>query len=314
MRAEVDDMKKKMAGMEAEIEKRVRKEVDLEYQAKMATERIVINEIHYNPDVKTEPRYIGLDEKVHSELAFPLISRGRVVGVLNAESQHADAFSEADVALMSAVGSQLASYLEVAQSHDTLKREAGHDPLTRLNNRRLFLERIQQEVIRAAAAAESFSIVFLDVDELKRINDTYGHLAGDALLREVSNALMDAVRGEDVVARYGGDEFVVLLPATPAPAATIVAQRISDGIARHRFMAGRELLQIPGVSLGVATFPRDGATAEELLATADATLYRQQRNNIDLPILSNRDHAGLARGQEVGGSHAQTRGPDPVDR
>jgi len=229
------------------------------------------------PDVKAEPRYIGLDEQVHSELAFPLISRGRVVGVLNAESQHADAFSEADVALMSAVGSQLASYLEVAQLHDTLKREASHDPLTRLNNRRLFLERIQQEVVRAGGANESFSIVFLDVDELKRINDTYGHLAGDALLREVSNALMDAVRGEDVVARYGGDEFVVLLPATPASAATSVAQRISDGIARHRFMAGRELLQIPGVSLGVATFPRDGATAEELLASADATLYREKR-------------------------------------
>jgi len=165
----------------------------------------------------------------------------------------------------------------VAQLHDTLKREASHDPLTRLNNRRLFLERIQQEVVRAGGANESFSIVFLDVDELKRINDTYGHLAGDALLREVSNALMDAVRGEDVVARYGGDEFVVLLPATPASAATSVAQRISDGIARHRFMAGRELLQIPGVSLGVATFPRDGATAEELLASADATLYREKR-------------------------------------
>src|SRR5207249_358372 len=84
------------------------------------------------------------------------ISRGRVVGVLNAESQHADAFSEADVALMSAVGSQLASYLEVAQLHDTLKREASHDPLTRLNNRRLFLERIQQEVVRAGGANESF--------------------------------------------------------------------------------------------------------------------------------------------------------------
>src|SRR5256886_6273740 len=229
------------------------------------------------PDVKAEPRYIGLDEQVHSELAFPLISRGRVVGVLNAESQHADAFSEADVALMSAVGSPLASYLEVAQLHDTLKREASHDPLTRLNNRRLFLERIQQEVIRAGTADESFSIVFLDVNELKRINDTYGHLAGDALLREVSKSRRDGVRGEDVVARYGGDEFVVLLPATPAPAAAIVAQRISDGIARHRFMAGRELLQIPGVSLGVATFPRDGATAEELLASADATLYQEQR-------------------------------------
>src|SRR5205085_6976724 len=138
--------------------------------------------------------------------------------------------------------------------------------LTRLNNRRLFLERIQQEVIRAGAADESFSIVFLDVNELKRINDTYGHLAGDALLREVSNALMDAVRGEDVVARYGGDEFVVLLPATGAGAAASVAQRISDGIARHRFMAGRDLLEIPGVRLGFATFPAQGATAGDLRA------------------------------------------------
>ncbi len=232
---------------------------------------------HIVADVKADSRYIGLDDKVRSELAFPLISRGHVVGVLNAESQHPDAFSEADVALMSAVGSQLASALEVAQLHDRLKREASHDPLTRLNNRRHFLERIQQEITRATASGESFSIVFLDVDQLKRINDTYGHLAGDALLREVSNALMDAVRGEDVVARYGGDEFVVLLPATPAAAAASVAQRISDGIARHRFMAGRELLQIPGVSLGLANFPQDGATAEALLDAADATLYRQKR-------------------------------------
>ncbi len=232
---------------------------------------------HIVADAQADSRYIGLDEQVRSELAFPLMSRGRVVGVLNAESQHVDAFSEADGALMSAVGSQLASCLEVAQLHDTLKREASHDPLTRLNNRRHFLERIQQEIARASQGGETFSIVFLDVDELKRINDTYGHLAGDALLREVSNALMDAVRGEDVVARYGGDEFVVLLPATPVAAAASVAQRIAEGIARHRFMAGRELLQIPGVSLGLANFPQDGATAEDLLASADATLYRQKR-------------------------------------
>src|SRR5207245_2639233 len=111
---------------------------------------------HIVPDVHEDPRYIGLDDQARSELAFPLMSRGRVVGVLNAESQHADAFSEADVALMSAVGSQLASCLEVAQLHDTLKREASHDPLTRLNNRRHFLERIQHEITRAAATGETF--------------------------------------------------------------------------------------------------------------------------------------------------------------
>jgi diguanylate cyclase (GGDEF)-like protein len=229
------------------------------------------------PDVRADARYLAFDESVRSQLVFPLISRGLIVGILSAESQQLDAFSESDVALMSAVGSQLASCLEVAQMHDVLKREASHDPLTRLFNRRLFLERVQQQIDRARAAAENFSVVFLDVDELKRINDTYGHLAGDALLREVSNALMDAVRGEDIVARYGGDEFVVLLPATPAAAAASVAQRISDGMARHRFMAGRELLSIPGVSLGIATFPQDGATAEQLLEAADVTLYQHKR-------------------------------------
>lgn len=228
-------------------------------------------------DVEADARYLVLDASVRSKLVFPLISRGQIIGILSAESQQLDAFSETDLALMSAVGSQLASCLEVAQMHDVLKREASHDPLTRLFNRRLFLERVQEQIERAGPGEENFSVVFLDVDELKRINDTYGHLAGDALLREVSNALMDAVRGEDIVARYGGDEFVVLLPATSATAAASVAQRISDGITRHRFMAGRELLSIPGVSLGLATFPQDGATAEELLEAADVTLYQHKR-------------------------------------
>lgn len=229
------------------------------------------------PDVQKDDRYLGLDPKVRSELAFPLISHGRVVGVLNVESDQLDGFSETDLALMTAVGSQLASNLEVAQLHDRLKREASHDPLTRLFNRRLFVERLEQEIARAQQSAVPFSIIFLDVNELKRVNDTYGHLAGDALLREAANALMDAVRGEDLVARYGGDEFVLLLPATGASAAASVAQRITEGIARHRFMAGRELLEIPGVSLGVATFPDQGRTVEQLLAAADASLYQQKR-------------------------------------
>jgi diguanylate cyclase (GGDEF)-like protein len=231
------------------------------------------------PDVRKDERYFSLKglNEVRSEMASPLISRGRVVGVLNAESEQLDAFSEADTALMSAVGSLLASNIEVAQLHDTLKREANHDPLTRLFNRRRFLERAQQEIAKAQENGDSFSILFLDVDELKRINDSYGHLAGDALLREVANAIVDAVRGEDMVVRYGGDEFIVLLPATGAAAAASVAQRVSEGIERHRFMAGRELLEVPGVSLGVATFPEDGRTLDQLLSAADATLYREKR-------------------------------------
>jgi diguanylate cyclase (GGDEF)-like protein len=130
---------------------------------------------------------------------------------------------------------------------------------------------------RASRSRESFSLIFLDVDELKRVNDTYGHLAGDALLRQVANALTEAVRGQDLVARYGGDEFVVLLPGTPPERATVVAQRIREAIGRHRFMAGGHLLAIPGISLGVASFPQDGSDPEELLAAADASLYKDKR-------------------------------------
>jgi len=229
------------------------------------------------PDVRADSRYIMLDPQVRSKLAFPLVSQGRVIGVLDAESQEVDAFGEADLALMAAVGSQLASCLEVAQLHDRLKREATHDALTRLVNRRLLLERVEQQIESAGRSQGTFSIVFLDVDQLKHVNDTYGHLAGDALLREVANALTDAVRGEDLVARYGGDEFVVLLPSTPAPAAIVVAQRIREGIARHRVMIGQRLIAIPGVSLGIATYPDHGQTTAELLAAADATLYAQKR-------------------------------------
>ena len=229
------------------------------------------------PDVSRDPRYIGFDPNVHSEFAFPLMSRGRIVGVLNAESAQPNAFSDADLALLAAVSSQIASTLEVAQMHDRLKQEAMHDPLTRLYNRRLLLERMQQAMAHAERHQEPLSIVFVDVDQLKHINDTYGHLAGDALLREVGVALTDAVRAEDVVARYGGDEFVVLLASTGASAAGVVAHRIREGIARHRFMAAGQLITVPGVSLGLASCPENGRTPEELLEAADANLYALRR-------------------------------------
>ncbi len=228
------------------------------------------------PDVSRDARYVGKDPTVRSELAFPLSSRGRVIGVLDAESQSPDAFTQADVDLMSAVGSQLAASLEAAQMHDLLKREATRDPLTRLANRRALLERMEQQIAHAERRNEQFSVVFIDVDQLKVINDTHGHLAGDALLREVASALIEAVRGEDLVARFGGDEFVVLLPATQARSAEVVGARINEVIRRHRFLAGSQLTTIPGVSLGIATYPLHGRAPEQLLAAADKTLYDQK--------------------------------------
>jgi len=229
------------------------------------------------PDVTRDPRYVGKDPTVRSELAFPLGIRGRVIGVLDAESQSPDAFTQADITLMSAVGSQLAASMEAAQMHDLLKREATRDPLTRLANRRVLLERMEQQIAHAERRNEPFSVVFIDVDQLKTVNDTHGHLAGDALLREVAAALLEAVRGEDLVARFGGDEFVVLLPATQTDPAQVVGTRIKEAIRRHRFLAASQRTIIPGVSLGIATYPMHGSTPEQLLTAADKTLYAQKQ-------------------------------------
>lgn len=162
----------------------------------------------------------------------------------------------------------------VGELHDVLRRSSLADPLTALPNRRHLELLLEYAIARARRRPEPLSLLLLDVDELKRINDSGGHAAGDAALKAVGEALRSVCRRSDLPARISGDEFAVLATGADAPEALALAHRIRASLARRR--------GAPSVSIGVATLEIVGATdTESLLAAADAALYRAKRSGRD---------------------------------
>lgn len=155
------------------------------------------------------------------------------------------------------------------------ERLATRDSLTGLANRRLFDESLQREVARAQRLSTPVSLLVLDVDHFKQVNDTYGHQTGDSVLRQVADALVANTKNYDVTARYGGDEFVVLLPGCCRDDAMRVAERVRNGISRAVDEAPVT------ISAGVATVPDNASDAERLMAAADAALYEAKRTGRD---------------------------------
>ena len=154
---------------------------------------------------------------------------------------------------------------------------ASHDALTDLPNRRRFEEEIDQQLLITESDASQGAVIFLDVDQFKDVNDTLGHKAGDDLLKGVAEVLRSLIRDEDILARFGGDEFAILLPAARTVPARTMAQRIEEGIRRHTFFLRSRPVNVT-VSIGLALFPRHGSRAEEILANADLAMYQAKKN------------------------------------
>jgi two-component system cell cycle response regulator len=183
----------------------------------------------------------------------------------------------ADIVIRAAVAAiRRAQALETTRADNRrLEALATTDPLTRVLNRRALLDRLTAEVDRARRFNSSLSLLLLDVDHFKQINDTAGHLAGDAALRQLGALLEDAIRKVDIVARYGGEEFVAILPETAAEGGIIFAERLRERIAAQSFDVGIGRPVRLTVSIGIATFPSPRiATTEDFFARADEALYR----------------------------------------
>ncbi len=219
------------------------------------------------------------DYRTRSVLVVPLMEpSGDVVGVLqliNARDARGAvvAFEPEFEGLVRSLASQAA----VAIRNATLEDLSFKDPLTGAYNRRYFMLRMEEEAKRHARFGEPVSLVLIDVDHFKPVNDRHGHGTGDVVLREVTHVLMENSRDFSIVTRYGGDEFAVLLVNTPKAGARRYAERILDVVARHRFAHGHLT-----VSMGVATLPDDVCGADELLPAADRALYaaKQAGRNI----------------------------------
>ncbi len=167
------------------------------------------------------------------------------------------------------------------RSEALLREQSVRDHLTGLFNRRYMEETLERELLRASRRRHTLGIIMLDVDDFKQFNDTYGHAAGDAILHRLGGLLLEQVRGEDIPARCGGDEFVIVLPDASRDVARERAERIRAHARRINLQFEGRPLGVVTLSLGIAAFPQDGATGAAVLRTADLALYRAKKAGRD---------------------------------
>ncbi len=187
----------------------------------------------------------------------------------------------APMPLAMAVAENIAFSLANLKLHETLYIQSTHDPLTGLFNRRNMEETLDRELHRMARKGRSLGIIMLDLDHFKKFNDTFGHQAGDALLRELGAFLQKNIRGEDFACRYGGEEFVIILPETSLENTRQRAEQLRKEAGHTTIIYRGKSLDAITVSMGVAAFPEHGTTADELLRAADTALYRAKEEGRD---------------------------------
>ncbi len=204
-----------------------------------------------------------------------LLDHNEMLVVFCADARHIDALEPDDRMVLSAVASELVVAVENSRLYKLTKRLSITDELTDLYNYRYLQQRLDDEIGRAKRYGKTMSFLMLDMDDFKAINDTHGHLVGDAVLAELGQVMKTTVREVDVVARYGGEEFSVLLPETDAAGAFIVAEKIREAVALHRFPDedGERSVRAT-VSIGLANFPVHAEDKESLLRAADDAVYQ----------------------------------------
>ena len=211
-------------------------------------------------------------------LVVPLNSHKGTIGALILKGNSDGArYTEKDKELLQFVSTQVATAIERKQLHARLKHMAQYDGLTGLPNRGLLYDRLKMALARARREQGQISVLYLDLNSFKQVNDSLGHAAGDELLREVANRLKRCLRDLDTVARMGGDEFVVLLENIHLPEhASNVAQKIRSAISQPIKIEGRSLCMLP--SIGIALYPDHGDEAQQLLRHADEAMYFEKKN------------------------------------
>jgi diguanylate cyclase (GGDEF)-like protein/putative nucleotidyltransferase with HDIG domain len=231
----------------------------------------------YEPDLKRRHRFwtgeSHVQKGIRSIVYLPLIVTDHSIGCLILASRKPNAYSRRQVELLKKVASQIAAPIENAQLYVRLEEKSRSDELTGLFNRRYFEERLKEEVSRHSRYGDVFSIFMLDLDNFKVYNDTYGHPAGDTLLSQTGKFIKSSLRNVDQSFRYGGDEFMVILPRTVKDDAYVVAERVRKQIAED---TAKKAIAIT-CSIGLASYPADGAVASELVDAADNALYYAKR-------------------------------------
>lgn len=230
-------------------------------------------------------RCAHVDPAVNNYMCLPMLAQGDAMGMLHLE--YADGKGETEVGddllfLAGTVADQVAPALANLKLREILQQQSIRYPLTRLYNRRFLDENINRELKRAQRRETQFGVIMIDLDHFKRLNDNYGHEAGDAVLAAVGQLLLSSTRPEDICCRYGGEELAVVLPDTSHADAVMRAEELCSQVRNLRVRADPNTLMVTA-SFGVASYPQHGTSREEVVRAADTALYlakNQGRNRV----------------------------------
>lgn len=230
-------------------------------------------------DHTAECRHVASDQ--YSYFCMPLLTHGEAIGILHFQMIAPGELSEAVLLVANMFAEQVSLSIANIRLREALRNQSIRDPLTGLYNRRYLEEMMERETRRAVRAEQGLGVLMLDLDHFKKFNDTYGHDAGDLVLREAASFLLKSVRTEDIVCRFGGEEFVVILPLADLKVTQARAERIRSHLREVLVVHQGQSVGPITVSIGVAELPQHGTTAKELLESADVALYRAKREGRD---------------------------------
>ena len=249
--------------------------------------RSPVNQLHPSLDFTDVNPEAGI--KYRSMAALPLFKDDVLLGALSVYSSDLEQYTDDHMRLLETVTRLASDALSNAMQHAQAESNALTDPLTGLPNARYLALRFEEEAARARRTDRTFQVVMLDLDEFKNVNDTYGHKAGDKMLREVAHLIEGQLREYDFLARYGGDEFVALVQEVVGAQVEELCARIETAVSKFSLALGRNRFAHVGISVGTATFGIDGNTLDQLVIAADNEMYRVKsthrvgRTQVDTP-------------------------------
>ncbi len=228
---------------------------------------------------------LAKSEGINSIISVPLKTMSSTIGCLTVYRTTGDKFIDSELLILNILAAQSTEAIEKTKLLEDLKKQASFDLLTEIYNRNYIMKRLEEETQRSSRHKLLFSIIFLDIDDFKNFNDTHGHLYGDKLLVDMVNIIKKNLRKNDIVGRYGGEEFIILAPETDKKGGLALTQKILNSVNEYSFTGKETNVDNVSFSAGVASFPGDGKTVEELISKSDGAMYSAKekgKNRVEL--------------------------------